>query len=263
MGGRVSDLGIRSALRLGSIGDREPWWMLTLALDRYDRHMPFFDGTVRQPEGFTLRPLQVGQSHPLAGGVDRHGGMLQGKYDIAEFSMSTFLMAIDRKRPIIGIPVFPAPAVQRRPVVVREDSPFHQAVGLAGQTRRDSLVPDDALAAGQGRSEIRIRHAVGGHPLAARRRRNSRSPPRPLLGSKSCPGARTSAICCVTAAATPSSSRIHAVNHGGQSRSAQVSLLTPMPRSCAISRNTAGGRSCTSWRSVRKLPTRTRRYAAA
>jgi len=69
--------------------------------------MPFFDGTVRQPEGFTLKALQVGQSHSLAGGIDRHGGMLQGKYDIAEFSMSTFLMAIDRQRPIIGIPVFP------------------------------------------------------------------------------------------------------------------------------------------------------------
>lgn len=106
---------------------------LTLALDRYDRHMPFFDGTVRQPEGFTLRPLQVGQSHPLAGGVDRHGGMLQGKYDIAEFSMSTFLMAIDRKRPIIGIPVFPRRLFSAGLYFVREDSPFTKPSDLRGK----------------------------------------------------------------------------------------------------------------------------------
>ena len=106
---------------------------LTLALDRYDRHMPFFDGTARQPVGYTLRPLQVGQSHPLAGGVDRHGGMLQGKYDIAEFSMSTFLMAIDRKRPIIGIPVFPRRLFSAGLFFVREDSPFTKPSELRGK----------------------------------------------------------------------------------------------------------------------------------
>lgn len=106
---------------------------LTLALDRYDRHMPFFDGTARQPEGYTLKPLQVGQSHPLAGGVDRHGGMLQGKFDIAEFSMSTFLMAIDRKRPIIGIPVFPRRLFSAGLFFVREDSPFTKPSELRGK----------------------------------------------------------------------------------------------------------------------------------
>jgi 4,5-dihydroxyphthalate decarboxylase len=106
---------------------------LTLALDRYDRHMPFFDGTVRQPDGFTLRPLQVGQSHALAGGIDRHGGMLAGKYDIAEFSMSTFLMAIDRKRPIIGIPVFPRRLFSAGLYFVREDSPFTKPSDLRGK----------------------------------------------------------------------------------------------------------------------------------
>ena len=106
---------------------------LTLALDRYDRHMPFFDGTVRQPEGFTLTPLQVGQSHPLAGGDDRHGGMLQGKYDIAEFSMSTFLMAVDRKRPISGIPVFPRRLFSAGLFYVRGDSAFTKPSELRGK----------------------------------------------------------------------------------------------------------------------------------
>ena len=106
---------------------------LTLALDRYDRHMPFFDGTVRAPEGFTLKPLQVGQSHPLAGGVDRHGGMLEGKYDIAEFSMSSFLMAIDRKLPIAGIPVFPRRLFSAGLFFVRGDSPITRPSELKGK----------------------------------------------------------------------------------------------------------------------------------
>lgn len=106
---------------------------LTIALDRYDRHMPFFDGTVRQPEGFTLKALQVGQSHSLAGGIDRHGGMLEGKYDIAEFSMSTFLMAIDRQRPIIGIPVFPRRLFSAGLIYVRGDSPFTKPSELKGK----------------------------------------------------------------------------------------------------------------------------------
>jgi 4,5-dihydroxyphthalate decarboxylase len=106
---------------------------LTIALDRYDRHMPFFDGTVRQPNGFRLKALQVGQSYPLRDGVDRHGGMLTGKYDIAEFSMSTFLMAIDRKRPIIGVPVFPRRLFSSGLIFVRGDSALAKPSDLRGK----------------------------------------------------------------------------------------------------------------------------------
>lgn len=106
---------------------------LTIALDRYDRHMPFFDGTVPHPDGFKLKALQVGQSHPLAGGVDRHGGMLEGRYDIAEFSMSTFLMATDRKLPITGIPVFPRRLFSAGMIFVRGDSPFTKPSDLKGK----------------------------------------------------------------------------------------------------------------------------------
>lgn len=106
---------------------------LTIALDRYDRHMPFFDGTVRQPDRFTLKALQVGQSYPLRDGVDRHGGMLAGKYDIAEFSMSTFLMAVDRKRPIIGVPVFPRRLFSAGLIFVRGDSSLSKPSDLQGK----------------------------------------------------------------------------------------------------------------------------------
>jgi len=95
--------------------------------------MPFFDGTARPPEGFTLKALQVGQSHPLRDGIDRHGGMLQGRYDIAEFSMSTFLMAVDRKVAISGIPVFPRRLFSAGLIYVRGDSPFTKPSDLRGK----------------------------------------------------------------------------------------------------------------------------------
>lgn len=38
---------------------------LTIALNRYDRHVPFFNGTVTPPDGITLRPFQIGESTPM------------------------------------------------------------------------------------------------------------------------------------------------------------------------------------------------------
>ena len=56
---------------------------LTLALDRYDRHFPFFDGTVQAPDGFKLRA--AGWTVTSAGRQRRSSrGMLAGKYDVAE-----------------------------------------------------------------------------------------------------------------------------------------------------------------------------------
>src|SRR5680860_1731916 len=79
---------------------------LTLALERYDRHFPFFDNTLQLPEGLNLKVYQTGQSVPLRDGKDRHERMLHdGDFDVAEFSLSTFLMARARGMPIVGIPV--------------------------------------------------------------------------------------------------------------------------------------------------------------
>lgn len=107
---------------------------LTIALERYDRHFPFFDGSVKAPAGTSYRALQVGQSYPLKDGVDRHGGMLTGKlYDIAEFSMSTYLMAIDRKVPLIGIPIFPRRLFSSGLMFVRQDSDITHPTQLKGK----------------------------------------------------------------------------------------------------------------------------------
>ena len=80
---------------------------LTIALSHYDRHIPFFDGTV-QPEGLELTVLEVGESKPYRHGTDRHARMLQkGEFDIAELSLSSYLMARSRGMPFTAIPVFP------------------------------------------------------------------------------------------------------------------------------------------------------------
>ncbi len=80
---------------------------LTMALSHYDRHIPFFDGSV-SPEGVDLTALYVGQSNPGTHGVDRHERMIQKReFDICELSLSSYLMAKSRGMPFTAIPVFP------------------------------------------------------------------------------------------------------------------------------------------------------------
>lgn len=80
---------------------------LTMALSHYDRHIPLFDGSVTV-EGVDLQVLQVGQSHPLKHGQDRHERMLQkGEFDICELSLSSYLIAKSRGMPFTAIPIFP------------------------------------------------------------------------------------------------------------------------------------------------------------
>jgi 4,5-dihydroxyphthalate decarboxylase len=107
---------------------------ITIALERYDRHVPFFDGSVKAPKGLSYKALQVGQTFPLRDGINRHENMLHEKlYDVAEFSMSTFLMAIDRKLPIVGIPVFPRRLFSSGLIYVRADSPIRAPRELIGR----------------------------------------------------------------------------------------------------------------------------------
>lgn len=106
---------------------------LTIALERYERHLPFFDGTLKPPKGVTLRTLQVGQAVGARDGKDRHGRMLKGEFDMAEFSMSTYLMAIDRKLPITAVPVFPRRLFTAGLFYVSADSPITTPSGLRGK----------------------------------------------------------------------------------------------------------------------------------
>jgi 4,5-dihydroxyphthalate decarboxylase len=106
---------------------------ITIALERYDRHFPFFDGTVKPSKGIELVTKQVGQSAPARDGVDRPGRMLQGEFDVAEFSMSTYLMAFDRKLPITAVPIFPRRLFSCGLFFVRADSPLKSPADLKGK----------------------------------------------------------------------------------------------------------------------------------
>ncbi len=107
---------------------------LTIGIERYDRHFPFFDHTVPVPDGIDLEVFQVGQSVTLRDGADRHGRMLHGReFDVAEFSMSSYLMAKGRGMPIAGIPVFPRRLFSQSQMWVHRESNLWHPRDLIGR----------------------------------------------------------------------------------------------------------------------------------
>ncbi|HTN72990.1 MAG TPA: ABC transporter substrate-binding protein [Methylomirabilota bacterium] len=106
---------------------------LTLALSHYDRHIPFFDGSV-QAEGVDLTVLEVGQSEPLKHGSDRHERMLQkSEFDICELSLSSYLMAKSRGMPFTAIPVFPRRLFSLSQMWVNDDAGIKSPQDLIGK----------------------------------------------------------------------------------------------------------------------------------
>lgn len=80
---------------------------LTVALEHYDRHVPLLDGSVTH-EALDLTVLHVGQVSPSAHGRDRHERMIRAReFDVAEVSLSSYLMARDRGLPLTAVPIFP------------------------------------------------------------------------------------------------------------------------------------------------------------
>src|ERR687887_1854846 len=106
---------------------------LTMALSHYDRHIPFFDGSVRV-EGVDLSILQVGQSEPLRDGRDRHERMVQkAEFDISELSLSSYLMAKSRGMPFTAIPVFPRRLFSLSQIWVNVDAGIRLPQDLVGK----------------------------------------------------------------------------------------------------------------------------------
>jgi 4,5-dihydroxyphthalate decarboxylase len=106
---------------------------LTLALSHYDRHVPFFDGSV-QAQGVDLNVLIVGQSDRQRDGEDRHERMLQkGEFDVAELSLSSYLMAKSRGMPFTAIPVFPRRLFSLSQMWVNADAGINSPQDLIGK----------------------------------------------------------------------------------------------------------------------------------
>lgn len=110
---------------------------LKIALDRLDRHAPFFMGAVTPPDGCELVPLEVGLVGPDAyrDGADRHGRMFRGhEFDICEQSLSSYIVARSRgDTSTIAAPVFPRRLFSQSCIFVNVDAGVAEPADLAGK----------------------------------------------------------------------------------------------------------------------------------
>lgn len=109
---------------------------LTIALNRYDRHVPFFNGTIDPPDGITLKPLEVGESMSYRDGTNRHDRLLNDQeFDIGEMGLTSFVMSVarDPKLPIVGIPSFPRRFFSAGQIYVNLETGIESPKDLAGK----------------------------------------------------------------------------------------------------------------------------------
>jgi len=106
---------------------------LTLALELYDRHVPFFEGAVK-PKELDLTVIHVGQVTPSRHGLNRHERMIRDReFDAAEVSLSSYLMAVDRGLPLTAIPVFPRRLFSQPLIYCHAGSAIKSARDLVGK----------------------------------------------------------------------------------------------------------------------------------
>ena len=107
---------------------------ISLAIDRYDRHFPFFDGTLTLPEGLLLDVFQAGETSSERDGSHRHQRMLkEGEFDAAEVSFSSFLMAKASGLPFTAIPAFPRRLFSQTQMYVKTNSDLNHPKSLSGK----------------------------------------------------------------------------------------------------------------------------------
>jgi 4,5-dihydroxyphthalate decarboxylase len=107
---------------------------LTIALERYDRHIPFFMGLVEPPAGIEIDALEVGMAPPRRNGVDRHRRMLVDlEFDIAEVSLASYVMARQRGIPVTAVPTVPRRLFSQNHIFVNADAGISKPADLAGK----------------------------------------------------------------------------------------------------------------------------------
>ena len=108
----------------------------TLALERHDRHTPFFMNGVRPPDGVRIVPLEIGVGIQSGrrDGNDRHGRMFRDhEFDICEQSLSSYIIAKTRGAPFIATPVFPRRLFSQSCIFVNRNSEIESPADLAGK----------------------------------------------------------------------------------------------------------------------------------
>ncbi len=116
----------------------DPGWpgyrILTIALDRYDRHIPFFLDDLRVSDGIRLKALEVGMLPPRRDGVDRHKRMLVDReFDVSEVSLASYIIAKHRGAPFTAVPVFPRRLFSQNHIFVNVDAKVHKPADLIGK----------------------------------------------------------------------------------------------------------------------------------
>lgn len=97
---------------------------ITVAVSTYDRHAPLFDGTVTHPDF----DFQFSSS-----GSFRHERFLESEWEVAEFSLSSYLIARDRGVPIQAVPVFPRRLFSQSQIYKNKNAGIEQPADLAGK----------------------------------------------------------------------------------------------------------------------------------
>jgi 4,5-dihydroxyphthalate decarboxylase len=101
--------------------------VFTMACQAYDRMQPLRDGTVRVG-GAELNFLDL----PVEETFFR---MLKfAEFDIAELSLSSYVMTLSKGAPFVALPVFPSRAFRHSGIYVRADSDIKDPSELAGRT---------------------------------------------------------------------------------------------------------------------------------
>ncbi len=107
---------------------------ITIALDRYDRHIPFFMGLVKPPAGIEIEALEVGMVPPRRDGIDRHRRMLvDQEFDVAEVSLVSYILARQRGVPLIAVPTVPRRLFSQNHIFVNADAGITSPQDLAGK----------------------------------------------------------------------------------------------------------------------------------
>jgi 4,5-dihydroxyphthalate decarboxylase len=103
---------------------------LSIALEHYDRHVPWVEGTVR-PKGIEPTVLIVGQDG--AGGRRHERMLLHREFDVCELSLGSYIMAKARGAALTAIPVFPRRLFSQSQMYVNTQSGIRGPQDLIGK----------------------------------------------------------------------------------------------------------------------------------
>ena len=110
---------------------------MKIALDRLDRHVPFFMNAIALPDGVELQPLEVGLVNPecYRDGADRHGRMFRDQeFDICEQSLASYIIARSRgDASLTAAPVFPRRLFSQLCIFVNVDAGIDRPRDLIGK----------------------------------------------------------------------------------------------------------------------------------